>query len=289
MACDISSKCRVETCAAIPSVDICNSYYQIFSPGNGSAIVEHCIPNSARTGCVGGGDSHRCTSGDPGWVNLQPRYSSYTDGDDGTNTQTYNICEIDTINEYINRCNVNATPSPPSYQITTDQLSQNICQRSSGLGVGQDPCVGADQWSRQGESHSRIRSQGWTLPDTPPDLIEDQSSTCTCVSGYEGDGTNTGTGCTDINECSNGTHNCDTNATCTNTDGSFTCTCNTGYEGDGTECTLINTSTYFSEDKKNFDNDFDSTLDLSFPQIAGIIFIFFIIISIFGIMKIRKK
>ena len=42
---------------------------------------------------------------------------------------------------------------------------------------------------------------------------------------------------TDIDECTDGTHNCDSNATCANTVGSFTCTCNAGYTGNGTICT----------------------------------------------------
>ena len=41
---------------------------------------------------------------------------------------------------------------------------------------------------------------------------------------------------TDVNECSDSTHNCHTQATCTNIDGSFTCACDTGYTGDGTSC-----------------------------------------------------
>jgi len=45
--------------------------------------------------------------------------------------------------------------------------------------------------------------------------------------------------CTDDDECALGTHNCDVNATCTNTPGSFTCACNGGYQGDGFVCTLI--------------------------------------------------
>ena len=41
---------------------------------------------------------------------------------------------------------------------------------------------------------------------------------------------------TDINECTSGQHNCDSNAVCKNTVGSFTCQCKTGYTGDGRSC-----------------------------------------------------
>ena len=41
---------------------------------------------------------------------------------------------------------------------------------------------------------------------------------------------------TDKDECSDSTHNCDTQATCTNTVGSFICACNDGYTGDGVTC-----------------------------------------------------
>ena len=42
---------------------------------------------------------------------------------------------------------------------------------------------------------------------------------------------------TDIDECANGTGDCDTEAECTNTPGSYTCQCNQGYTGNGTNCT----------------------------------------------------
>ena len=41
---------------------------------------------------------------------------------------------------------------------------------------------------------------------------------------------------TDNNECTLATHNCHSNATCTNTEGSFTCACNSGFTGIGTTC-----------------------------------------------------
>ncbi|XP_068752406.1 uncharacterized protein [Montipora capricornis] len=40
----------------------------------------------------------------------------------------------------------------------------------------------------------------------------------------------------DIDECTDNTHNCSTNANCTNTAGSYTCTCHTNYLGDGKKC-----------------------------------------------------
>jgi hypothetical protein len=44
--------------------------------------------------------------------------------------------------------------------------------------------------------------------------------------------------CTNVDECTAGTDNCDVNATCTDTIGSFTCKCNLPYIGDGVTCTL---------------------------------------------------
>uniref|UniRef100_A0A0G4HB05 EGF-like domain-containing protein n=1 Tax=Chromera velia CCMP2878 TaxID=1169474 RepID=A0A0G4HB05_9ALVE len=40
----------------------------------------------------------------------------------------------------------------------------------------------------------------------------------------------------DLEECSGATHNCDGNATCTNTNGSFTCSCDPGFVGNGVSC-----------------------------------------------------
>ena len=40
----------------------------------------------------------------------------------------------------------------------------------------------------------------------------------------------------DVDECADGSDNCDVNAACTNTAGSHSCFCNSGYEGDGATC-----------------------------------------------------
>ena len=41
---------------------------------------------------------------------------------------------------------------------------------------------------------------------------------------------------TDINECTSGTDNCDTNAVCTNVVGGHTCSCHPGFHGNGVTC-----------------------------------------------------
>ena len=41
---------------------------------------------------------------------------------------------------------------------------------------------------------------------------------------------------TDFDECQNGEHLCDLNASCINTEGNYTCSCLTGYTGNGFTC-----------------------------------------------------
>ena len=48
-----------------------------------------------------------------------------------------------------------------------------------------------------------------------------------------------GRNCSDIDECLLGTDDCDTYATCANTDGSYTCTCNAGKHLDYTRTLLV--------------------------------------------------
>ena len=44
---------------------------------------------------------------------------------------------------------------------------------------------------------------------------------------------------TDVHECDTKTHNCSTDALCTNIDGGFTCQCKPGFTGDGYSCTGV--------------------------------------------------
>jgi hypothetical protein len=43
----------------------------------------------------------------------------------------------------------------------------------------------------------------------------------------------------DIDECSEGSHNCSKYAKCKNSHGGYSCECHTGYEGDGETCTRM--------------------------------------------------
>ncbi|XP_078384224.1 uncharacterized protein LOC144666717 [Oculina patagonica] len=58
------------------------------------------------------------------------------------------------------------------------------------------------------------------------------SYTCTCKSGYEGDGKT----CKDLDECKTATEYCDVNAQCNNIVGSYSCACKAGFKGDGKNC-----------------------------------------------------
>ena len=56
----------------------------------------------------------------------------------------------------------------------------------------------------------------------------------------------------EIDECAEGTDNCDdNNATCDNVPaGSFTCTCNEGYSGDGVICEGVYTESLYALNHK---------------------------------------
>ncbi|KAK1345003.1 hypothetical protein QTO34_013707 [Cnephaeus nilssonii] len=58
---------------------------------------------------------------------------------------------------------------------------------------------------------------------------------CSCREGWIGNGIK----CIDLDECSNGTHQCSINAQCVNTPGSYRCACSEGFTGDGFTCSDV--------------------------------------------------
>ncbi|XP_065845268.1 uncharacterized protein [Oscarella lobularis] len=73
---------------------------------------------------------------------------------------------------------------------------------------------------------------------------------CVCMVGFSGDGV----ACEDVNECSFRNNTCHADALCTNTEGSFKCTCRSGFAGDGVLCTDINECTSGLDDCHDFAN-----------------------------------
>ncbi|XP_051886847.1 fibrillin-2-like isoform X42 [Pristis pectinata] len=63
----------------------------------------------------------------------------------------------------------------------------------------------------------------------------DGSFRCSCEPGF----TWSGIGCTDVDECQSGSHDCHSSASCSNSPGSFQCVCGAGYTGDGRTCTDV--------------------------------------------------
>ena len=60
----------------------------------------------------------------------------------------------------------------------------------------------------------------------------------------------------DYDECAVGNDNCDTNATCNDTDGSYACNCNEGFTGDGFTCSSKATYDFTCfPSAKNFKSD----------------------------------
>ena len=56
---------------------------------------------------------------------------------------------------------------------------------------------------------------------------------CFTIVGYEGVN---GQCCENIDECTEETDNCHSEATCTDTEGGYTCSCNSGFTGNGFKC-----------------------------------------------------
>ena len=67
------------------------------------------------------------------------------------------------------------------------------------------------------------------------DKTETTAAYCNCSGiGYQGNFCEN-----DINECETNNGGCDSNAICTNSQGSFNCACKFGFLGDGMNCTGI--------------------------------------------------
>jgi len=89
-----------------------------------------------------------------------------------------------------------------------------------------------------GAAAELLSDLGWSVV-CESGFIRDLEGDCvlTCPVGQQGT-VNVDVECTDVDEWTSNTDNCDINASCTNTSGSFSCACAAGYIGDGTTCSL---------------------------------------------------
>eukprot|EP00736_Rhodelphis_marinus_P001593 Rmarinus@m.16044 len=132
-------------------------------------------------------------------------------------------------------------------------VSDGACADVNECTSSLDSCVGLATCTNTVGSFGCSCSEGYTLSHDGIDCLDvdecidglhqcssaggvclnaDGSFTCNCDIGYSGDGLT----CTNDDECTSDTANCNANADCTDTVGSFSCACNLGFSGDGISC-----------------------------------------------------
>ena len=96
--------------------------------------------------------------------------------------------------------------------------------------------------------------------DPPPGICTNLigSYNCSCSEGYKGDGFSNGTGCVDIDECEENTHDCVNGTVCNNTEPGFECICPNG--------TVWNASSMMCEEINECEDDDLNDCDSSLPN-----------------------
>nr|XP_034312980.1 fibrillin-2 isoform X1 [Crassostrea gigas]XP_034312992.1 fibrillin-2 isoform X1 [Crassostrea gigas] len=152
--------------------------------------------------------------------------------------------------EDVNECTTKAFPpgkACDTYATCTNTIGSYYCTCNQGFTGNGYFCEdipecdrGTDKCARASDGVTRIASCTNTFG----------SYRCNCSEGYRDvNNPKDGKNCEDIDECKEGTHNCDRRkGNCTNTIGSFKCHCNEDYEGDGVRCFWKNPCTRGTHD-----------------------------------------
>lgn len=114
---------------------------------------------------------------------------------------------------------------------TYEELKTTL-MRTSDTVAGLDDSVGSGARLNLARLVTETHCVGVVCGENATCLSGTETHTCSCASGFEGDGQT----CVDVDECQEGTDDCDAFATCENTQGSYTCTCPDGFTGDGQAC-----------------------------------------------------
>ncbi|XP_052780549.1 mucin-like protein [Mya arenaria] len=230
----------------------CGQGYTLNADGLACNDIDECLSSSTNncynnSYCSNTGGSYTCTCP-----------TDFVLKADGVTCQSINQCSSDNTCEYTcNRINdVDTCTCQNGYQLNQDgstcsdinecdaagstlclDINNVVCQNTEGGYT----CVCKDAFYTQLEPDRCVnKDECLTNPCSATsvceDLVGDPGYRCDCMTGY----TNVDGTCTDINECTAGTHMCHaTLATCTNTEGDYTCACNSGYQGNGVTCTEV--------------------------------------------------
>ncbi|CBY35675.1 unnamed protein product [Oikopleura dioica] len=213
----------------------CNPGWTMNIDGGGTNTCvndDECTLNTHNC-CTHAGCS-ACVDAEPGFIcDCDVGYRG-----DGTSCVDIDECAEDTV---VNVCGAHALLS------CTNTIGSYECSCIDGYNMiftTEQDCVQVDECTDG--LHDCVTDATGICNDFDPN-VDGIKYECGCVEGYYGTGFANGQGCIElVDECDVGTHNCDVNADCFNTQAAFTCTCHAGFtddNNDGTVCTNIDECT----------------------------------------------
>lgn len=177
--------------------------------------------------------------------------SGVTCADDSVVVQLLSVCDVGTILNAeetncidVNECALDIDNCDAAHATCTDTVGSFTCICEEGYTTTTQGTICVDVTECADGATNTCDSVHGTCIEEPGTF------SCACDAGWEprvaSVDFNTGQSildfsiCVNVNECGSAESNvCDTEATCTDTQGSYTCTCDVGWTGAGEVCTVI--------------------------------------------------